>query len=100
MRTEERWLIVLGTGSILAFAVTVTTPVFNVHIAGYVIMAVAILGLLIPARASSSLWGWRRSRERTQRWPVAAIDDTRPSYVVRNPDDVNAPQSARRGNSR
>jgi hypothetical protein len=79
-----RWLAVLAAGAILAFAVTADIPVFNVHIAGYVIMAIAVLGLLLPARDTrwSRLPGMGRGRRRAAR----EIEQPRSrTYVLRSP---------------
>jgi hypothetical protein len=47
-------LAVIGTGAILAFAVSATPSWLNLHIAGWVLMIIGIAGLLIPKRG----YGW------------------------------------------
>jgi hypothetical protein len=77
-------LLLIGTGAILAFAVTTNTSVFNLHTAGYVLMLIGILGMLLPRRTAT--WVGRRLfvRRRVQRGDrVESI--TYPPYVTRNP---------------
>jgi hypothetical protein len=82
MRTGAS-LALICIGAILAFAVTGNTSFFNVHTAGWVLMVIGVIGLLIPRRNA----GWlgrrllvRRSYPggRTEHIPV-------PPYVARNP---------------
>lgn len=77
-------LLLIGAGAILAFAVTTNTSVFNLHTAGYVIMLVGILGMVLPRQAAT--WVGRRLfvRRRVQRHGVVE-DITYPPYVTRNP---------------
>jgi hypothetical protein len=79
-------LLLIGIGAILAFAVTTNTSVFNLHTAGYVIMIIGILGIVIPRRG----YGWvgrrlfiRQTRWRPGRGRVEEV--TYPTYVNRNP---------------
>ncbi len=51
-------LAVVAVGAILAFAVNANTSVFNWNIAGWVIMIVGIVGLVIPRRGYA--WVGRR----------------------------------------
>jgi uncharacterized membrane protein len=44
-------LILIAIGAILAFAVTTNTSVFNLNVAGYVIMLVGLAGLSSRAGA-------------------------------------------------
>jgi hypothetical protein len=78
-------LVLIGIGAILAFAVTTNTSVFNLHTAGYVIMIIGVLGLVIPRRG----YGWvgRRLFVRQARWrPGNRIEEVSyPAYVNRNP---------------
>ncbi len=76
-------LALICIGAILAFAVTANTSVFNLHTAGWVLMVIGVIGLLLPTRTA----GWlgrrllvRRSYPggRVERIPV-------PPYVARNP---------------
>ena len=54
-------------GAILAFAVTTNTSVFNLHTAGWVIMLVGLIGLVLPRRT----YGWLGRRLR--RWFSARV---------------------------
>jgi hypothetical protein len=80
----------IGVGAILAFAVTTNTSVFNLHVAGYVIMLIGILGLVTPRRGYEWL-GRRLYVRRTRRWPGGRVEEsTYPPYVLRNPGTANA----------
>jgi hypothetical protein len=78
-------LVFICIGAILAFAVTTNTSVFNLHTAGWVIMLVGLVGLVVPRRT----YGWlgRRLVRRTRTYPsdrvVQAADV--PPYPVRHP---------------
>jgi hypothetical protein len=82
-------LILIAIGAILAFAVTANTSVFNLHIAGFVIMLVGLAGLLIPRRGYASI-NRRLITRRSRTWPTGTITQTEettvPPYVVRNPN--------------
>jgi len=73
-------------GAILAFAVTGNTSVFNIHTAGWVIMLVGLVGLLLPRRASSWL-GRRMVVRRTRGYPGAPGEEVIavPPYLAHNP---------------
>jgi hypothetical protein len=81
-------LILLAVGAILAFAVTTNTSVFNLHIAGYVIILVALVGLFIPRRGYANI-SRRLVTRRARNWPAGTVVETRetelPPYVVTNP---------------
>ena len=47
-------LALICVGAILAFAVTTNTSVFNLHTAGWVLMLIGVIGLLLPGRTA----GW------------------------------------------
>ena len=78
-------------GAILAFAVTTNTSVFNLHTAGWVIMLVGVIGLLLPRRT----YGWLGRRMTVRRtypggprraYPGAQVEvEAAPPYVARNP---------------
>jgi len=78
-------LALIAVGAILAFAVTTNTSVFNLHTAGWVLIIIGIIGIVIPRRG----YGWvgRRVFTRQPRWrPRARVEDvTYPAYVNRNP---------------
>jgi hypothetical protein len=81
-------LTLLAIGAILTFAVTTNTSVFNLHIAGVVIMLTGLAGLFIPRKAYSSL-NRRLVQRRTRTWPNGQVVETKetshPPYVVTNP---------------
>lgn len=79
-------LALICVGAILAFAVTATPSFFNLHIAGWVLMLIGIIGLLVPRRS----YGWLGKRvlvRRTRDWPGNDHVETVavPPYVARNP---------------
>jgi hypothetical protein len=77
-------LAVIAVGAILAFAVTANTSVFNLHTAGWVLIIVGVIGIVIPR----SGYGWARQRVFTRRirWRPRRVEDvTYPTYVSRNP---------------
>lgn len=64
-------LLLIGAGAILAFAVTAHTSGFDPRTAGYLIIMLGVLGLVIPRRASS---GVRRGRlVRHYRLPAPSV---------------------------
>jgi hypothetical protein len=78
-------LALITAGAILAFAVTANTSVFNLHIAGWVLMIVGIAGMVIPRRGYA--WVGRRMFVRQARWrPGNQVDEViYPTQVNRNP---------------
>jgi hypothetical protein len=79
-------LALICVGAILAFAVRANTSVFNIHIAGWVIMIVGIAGFFVPRRS----YGWLGRRmlvRRTKAWPgnEQVEEIPVPPYVARNP---------------
>ena len=70
-------------GAILAFAVTTNTSVFNLHTAGWVIMLVGLIGLVLPRRT----YGWLGRRLLVRRtYPGGRVDEVAvPPYIARNP---------------
>lgn len=70
-------------GAILAFAVTTNTSVFNLHTAGWVIMLIGIIGLLLPRRT----YGWLGRRMLVRRtYPGNRVEEIPvPPYIARNP---------------
>jgi hypothetical protein len=64
-------LVFICIGAILAFAVTTNTSVFNLHTAGWVIMLVGLVGLVVPRRT----YGWlgRRLVRRTRAYPADRV---------------------------
>ena len=95
MRTAS-CLTLIAIGAIFTFAVTAHPSFLNLQIAGVVIMATGVAGLLIPRRSQQ---GWLRRRTTLRRGPrgpvVGRVDDTRlPPYVMLNPG-----ASAQQGNA-
>ena len=81
-------LVLIAVGAILAFAVTTNTSVFNLNVAGYVIMLVGVAGLFIRRRGSTSInrrFVTRRSRTGPRGTVVETQEGDLPPYVVRNP---------------
>jgi len=68
-------LALICVGAILAFAVNANTSVFNWNIAGWVIMLVGVIGLVIPRRGYA--WVGRRLlvRQARVRRPANRADD-------------------------
>jgi hypothetical protein len=76
-------LAFICVGAILAFAVTTNTSVFNLHTAGWVIMLVGVVGLLVPRRTYGRL-GQRLIR---RTYPATEVEEVSvPVYVAREPD--------------
>jgi hypothetical protein len=76
-------LALICVGAILAFAVTATPSFFNLHTAGWVIMLIGVIGLLIPDRTV----GWLGRRVLVRRsYPSGRVEQVPASpYVARNP---------------
>lgn len=76
-------LALICVGAILAFAVTANTAVFNIHTAGWVLMLIGVIGLLMP----KSTAGWLGRRLLVRRsYPGGRIEHIPvPPYVARNP---------------
>jgi hypothetical protein len=80
----------LATGAILAFALRASPPGLNIHAVGWILMAAAVAGLLLPSRNR----GWIR-RVTVRRRPGTAVRRTGPGGPggpggVR-PDDEHLP---------
>ena len=76
-------LALVCIGAILAFAVTANTSVFNLHTAGWVLMVIGVIGLLLPNRTT----GWLGRRLLVRRsYPSGRVEHIPvPPYVARNP---------------
>jgi hypothetical protein len=88
MRTATG-LTVIAVGAILAFAVTTNTSVFNLHIAGWVLIVVGLVGILVPQKG----YGWLRRRLVLRSGPrgpvISRVDETHyPRSIVRYPDST------------
>src|SRR5579862_7883844 len=75
-------LALICIGAILAFAVTANTSVFNMHTAGWVLMVIGVIGLLMPNRTA----GWLGRRLLVRRsYPSGRVERIPvPPYVARN----------------
>jgi len=80
-------LALICIGAILAFAVTANTSVFNLHTAGWVLMLIGVVGLLLPNRTA----GWLGRRLLVRRsYPSGRVERIAvPPYVARNPGVTN-----------
>jgi hypothetical protein len=80
-------LALITIGAILAFAVTTNTSVFNLHTAGWVLMVIGVIGLLMPNRTA----GWLGRRLLVRRsYPRRRVERiTVPPYAAGNPGGSN-----------
>jgi hypothetical protein len=81
-------LAVIAFGAILALAVHASTPGFNINLAGLIIVAVGVAGLLLQSRTS----GWLRRRV-VLHGPVAEAPgsyttERSPAYLVEDPATI------------
>jgi hypothetical protein len=83
-------LLLIGVGAILAFAVTTNTSVVNLHTAGYVVMLIGILGMVLP-RQTAGWVGRRLFVRRYERLRGRVEDTTYPPYVTRNRENTRVP---------
>jgi hypothetical protein len=76
-------LALICVGAILAFAVTGNPSFFNIHTAGWVLMVIGLIGLLLPNRTA----GWLGRRLLVRRtYPGGQVEHIPvPPYVARNP---------------
>jgi hypothetical protein len=76
-------LALICIGAILAFAVTGNTSFFNIHTAGWVLMLIGVIGLVLPKRNA----GWLGRRMLVRRsYPSGQVEHIPvPPYVARNP---------------
>ncbi len=76
-------LALICIGAILAFAVTANTSFFNLHTAGWVLMIIGLIGVLLPNRTA----GWLGRRVLVRRsYPSGRVEQIPvPPYVARNP---------------
>ena len=97
MRTAS-CLTLIAVGAIFTFAVTAHPSFLNLQIAGVVIMATGVAGLLLPRRGQQ---GWLRRRTILRRGPrgpvVGRVEETRlPPYVMLNPGASGQESNGRR----
>ena len=90
-------LALIAVGAIFAFAIRAHTSVLNFQVAGLVIIAAGVAGMLLPGRGSD----WLRRRVVVRRRPGGKVidhvdidvDETRyPSYVMLNPEALHKVQ--------
>jgi hypothetical protein len=80
-------LLLIAVGAIFAFAVRANTSVVNLHTAGWVLMFVGLIGMLMPRRS----YGWIGRRllvKKTRKWPGDTVTEERrgvPPYITHNP---------------
>ena len=75
-------LALICVGAILAFAVTATPSFFNLHTAGWVLMLIGVIGLLIPGRTA----GWLGRRLLVRRsYPTGRVQQVPVQYTTREP---------------
>jgi hypothetical protein len=98
MRTATG-LALLAAGAILTFAVSARVPGINLQLAGLILMATGIAGMIVPSRASAWLWdrmvhhgdGPRDtgasgdSRALVLQEPEEADDFLYPAYLLQDP---------------
>jgi hypothetical protein len=68
-------LALICVGAILAFAVTANTSVFNLHTAGWVLMVIGLIGILLP----KATYGWLGRRIVRRTYPTGRVEQ----YVAR-----------------
>jgi hypothetical protein len=84
-------LLVIAVGAILAFAVNANTSVINLHTAGWVLMLIGAISMIIPGRTYGRV-GRKLLVKRTRQWPgngEPANETTEkrniPPYIAYNP---------------
>jgi len=80
----------MAIGAILAFAVRLHLGFLNLQVAGLIVIAIGVAGMLLPGRGSE----WLRRRIVLRRGArgqvVGHVDETHyPSYVMLNPEALN-----------
>jgi hypothetical protein len=79
-------LALICFGAILAFAVTATPSFFNLHTAGWVLMLIGVIGLVIPGRTA----GWLGRRVLVRRtYPRSRVAP----YSASNPGTATVQQA-------
>jgi hypothetical protein len=80
-------LALIGVGAILAFAVTANTSFFNLHTAGWVLMIIGVIGMLLPTRT----YGWLGRRVVRRTYPGGSYTTARVEQVA--PYPARGPQA-------
>jgi hypothetical protein len=65
-------IALIAVGAILAFAVTTNTSFFNLHTAGWVLMIIGVIGILLPGRS----YGWLGRRVTRRSYPASGVQQT------------------------
>ncbi len=91
-------LTLIAIGAIFTFAITAHPSFLNLQIAGLVVMATGVAGLLLPRRGQE---GWLRRRmvlRKGARGPVVGhVEETRyPPYIMLNPGASHPAQEVAR----
>jgi hypothetical protein len=95
-------LTLIAIGAIFTFAITAHPSFLNLQVAGLVVMATGVAGLLLPRRGQE---GWLRRRmvlRKGARGPVVGhVEETRyPPYIMLNPGaSATADEDADHGRS-
>jgi hypothetical protein len=86
MRRTGVGLLLITVGAILAFAVRANTSTVNLHIAGWVLMLIGVISMLLPARGNNG-WVGRRLLVKQTRRPSGTTLEKRsvPPYISHNP---------------
>jgi hypothetical protein len=80
-------LALICVGAILAFAVTANTSFFNLHTAGWVLMIIGVIGILLP----KTTYGWLGRRVVRRTYPSGRVEYTaQQPYAARDPQALEA----------
>jgi hypothetical protein len=80
-------LALIAVGAILAFAVTANTSFFNLHTAGWVLMIIGLIGILLP----KNTYGWLGRRVVRRTYPTGRVEYTaQQPYSTRNPQALQS----------
>jgi hypothetical protein len=86
-------LLLFALGAILAFAVRISSPILNLHVAGYVLMAISVVGIYLSRRRPTWV---RRVIVVPRRRRLARVDEVDqaayPPFVQENPNAAPAGQ--------
>jgi hypothetical protein len=78
-------LVILAAGAILTFAVSARVPGINLRVAGVIVMAAGIAGLLPGSRAGAWLRDRMPAAARPQAAPADEPGDAYPAYLLQDP---------------
>jgi hypothetical protein len=84
-------LAIFALGAILTFAVRVSSPVLNLHVVGFILMGIALVGIYLSRRGHTwvhkVIVSPRRSRRRTG--VDRLTEEIYPPYVKENPNAIH-----------